>query len=264
MMTTRYILAALGAAATLGTSASTPDSWEQWGPTHNNNSIEYKVRLGYTIGGTMPLPIPAEMRRINEFAPKGGVTLGADFTYMCSRRWGINTGLHFFYEGFHTSADVKGYQMSITMDDNFMSGYFTGTDVTDMTHLGMTVPVQATCRLSPRWNLSLGPYVTAFFNSTFSGEVYDTKDGVGYLRVDTPTGERVTIDHETPATYEFDENMRKWGAGVELTADWKATSRLNVFGLLDWGLANGVDPDFEAVAFPMYPIYGTVGLAYRF
>ena len=39
---------------------------------------------------------------------------------------------------------------------------------------------------------------------------------------------------------------------------------MNVFAQLDWGLANTFEPDFKAVAFKMYPIYATVGLAYRY
>lgn len=263
-MTTRHILAALAAATALTTNAATPDKWEQWGPAHHNGTIDYTLRLGYTIGGTMPLPLPAEIRSIGAFSPKGGATVAFDLTRMLSRRWGLNAGLHLFQQGFHTAADVKGYKMSLTMDGNTMAGYFTGTDVTNMTSWGMTIPVQAAFRLSPRWNVALGPYFTTYFKSDFSGEVYDNADGVGYLRVDTPTGERVTIDRETPATYDFGDHMRPWGAGVELTFDWRASQHWGVFGLVDWGLANGVEPSFDAVAFPMYPIYGTIGATYRF
>lgn len=273
----RYFIAALFAASTLTTTAApvlnqndntskttVADSWEKWGPNYINNTAEYKIRLGYSIGGTMPIPVPAEIRSINEFSPKGGINIGFEFSKMFSRRWGVNAGFHIFNQGFHTAADVKGYKMSITIDGNSMSGFFTGCDVTNMQMSGVSIPAQALFRISPRWNVAFGPYVCTYFKSSFEGEVYDNKDGVGYLRVDTPTGERVTIDRETPATYDFEEHMRSWGAGLELTLDWKAARHFNVFGMLDWGLSNAIDPDFDAVAFPMYPIYGTIGAAYRF
>lgn len=262
MKITKYIMAAL---LMLGTTCSfAQDSWETWGPSNKQTSTGFIVRAGYTIGGTMPLPIPAEIRKINEFSPKGGATIGFDAYKMFNRHWGITAGWHFFYEGFHTSADVKNYQMSITMDGNSMSGYFTGCDVTNTTMWGMTFPLLATYNISPRWSVSAGPYLSTYFKTTFEGEVYENSNGVGYLRVDTPTGEKINMDRSNKATYDFGDEMRKWGAGVELTFDWKAMKHMNVFGSLDWGLAGAIDPDFKAVAFKMYPIYGTLGVAYRY
>lgn len=261
MNTRKYISALLLAFATV---ASAQDAWEEWGPTNHEVGHGYIVRAGYTIGGTTPMPLPAEIRKITEFSPKGGATLGIDGYRMFSKRWGASIGAHFFYEGFHTAAEVKSYKMSLTMDGNTMAGYFTGTDVTNTDMWGMLVPVMATFRLSPRWNVSAGPYFGMYFHRNFSGEVYDNGAGVGYLRVDTPTGEKVNIDRSNPATYDFSDNMMTWSGGVEVCFDWKALRHMNVFGKLDWGLNNIWEKDFDAVAFKMFPIYGTVGVAYRY
>ena len=93
---------------------------------------------------------------------------------------------------------------------------------------------------------------------------YDKTDGIGYLRVDTPTGEKVNMSRNNPATYDFSENMRPWNAGLEVCFDLKVMKHLNAFGSLDWGLSNTMDPDSDAVAFKMYPIYATFGVAYRY
>ncbi len=247
----------------LTATAQVEDKYEKWGPTNDNN-VGVIVRFGYTIGGTTPLPLPNEIRSINEFGPHGGGTIGADLYKMLSKRWGFSVGWHLFYEGFHTSADVKNYKMSLTMDGNTMSGYFTGCDVTDMEMWGLTMPILITWRMSPRWNLSAGPYLSVYFAHKFKGEVYDNKSGVGYLRVDSPTGEKVNITRETPATYNFLNNMRNWDGGIEIAFDWKALKHMNVFALLDWGLSDIMEPDFPAVDFKMYPIYGTIGVAYRY
>lgn len=248
----------------LSVSAYTQDSWEKWGPTNGLKGAGVLVRAGYTIGGTTPIPLPGEVRSINEFSPKGGGTVGVDVYKMLGKRWGVSVGWHFFYEGFHTSADVKNYKMSLTMDGNTMSGYFTGTDVTNTDMWGMTLPLLATFRMSPRWNFSFGPYFSTYFKQDFSGEVYDTKDGVGYLRVDDPTGEKVNMDRNNPATYDFTDRMRRWNVGLEFGFDWKACRHMNVFAKLDWGLSNIWEYDFDAVTFRMYPIYATIGLAYRY
>ncbi len=263
MKKTRYIAVVLLAGLSLQAMAQSEDKYEKWGPT-GKDGAGVIVRVGYTIGGTTPLPLPNEIRSINEFGPNGGVTIGADVYKMFSKRWGFSVGWHFVWEGFHTSADVKNYKTSLTMEGNTMSGYFTGCDVTDVSLWGLTMPVLATVRVSPRWNISLGPFFSVFFSQSFDGEVYDNSKGVGYLRVDSPVGEKVNINRENSATYDFSDNMRNWNAGIELAVDWKASRHINVFALLDWGLSDIIEPDFSAIDFKMYPIYGTLGLAYRY
>lgn len=240
------------------------DSWDKWGPTRGMKGAGVLVRAGYTFGGTTPLPLPNEIRAINEFSPKGGATIGVDIYKMFGKRWGASMGWHFFYEGFHTSADVKNYKMSLTMDGNTMSGYFTGTDVTNTDMWGMTIPILATLRMSPRWNFSFGPYFSTYFKRNFSGLGYDNDKGVGYLRVDDPTGEKIYMDRTNAATYDFTDNMRTWNAGIEFGFDWKACKHMNVFAKVDWGLTNIWEKDFDAVAFKMYPVFATFGLAYRY
>lgn len=249
--------------AAVAAHAQGEDKWQKWGPT-SREGAGVILRAGYTIGGTTPIPLPKEIRGIKEFSPKGGGTIGMDVYKMFSRRWGIMMGVHAFYKGFHTSADVKNYWMSLTREGNTMSGYFTGRDVTNTSMWGVTLPLLATFRISPRWNVSVGPYFSGFFKRTFEGEVYDGKNGIGYLRVDGPTGEKVIIDRTNPATYDFKDDMRNWDGGLEFTFDWKAMKHMNVFATLDWGLSSIWDRDFEAVQFKMYPIYATIGVAYRY
>ncbi|MDD6125594.1 MAG: hypothetical protein PUB56_05010, partial [Paraprevotella sp.] len=123
MQFSRLLLAAVLGVSALAVQAK-GDSWAQWGPTNQDTQMGLIVRAGYTIGGTSPLPLPPEVRSINAFQPKGGATIGVDGYKMFNRRWGLNLGWHFFYEGFHTEADVKNYRMSLTMDGNTLSGYF--------------------------------------------------------------------------------------------------------------------------------------------
>ncbi len=262
MKTTKYLFAAAFSLLALTLSAQ-EDKYEEWGPT-SESGAGVIARVGYTIGGTTPIPLPNEIRSINAFSPHGGATVGADVYKMLNRRWGVSVGWHFFYEGFHTSADVKNYKMSLTQEGNTMAGYFTGCDVTNVGMWGMTMPVLATWRVGPRWNISVGPFFSVFFKQSFDGEVYDNKDGIGYLRVDDPTGEKVNMDRSNPATYDFSGNMRQWNGGLEFAFDWKATKHLNAFAKLDWGLSDIFEPDFDAIDFRMYPVYATLGVAYRY
>ena len=246
------------------------DKWEKWGPT-SKSGAGVILRAGYTLGGTSPIPLPKEIRSINAFRPKGGATVGFDAYKMFSRRWGLAVGTRFFYEGFHTSADVKNYWVVLDAGDGPISGYFTGRNVTDTYMWGVTLPLLVTFRAGARWNISVGPYFSTYFKRSFTGYVYENSEDIGYLREGSPTGNFVDMhrsaDHPKGTPYPeetFHENMRKWNSGLEFTFDWKATKHLNVFGMLDWGLSNIFEKDFEAIAFKMYPIYATVGVGYRY
>lgn len=249
-----------------GSRESACDSWQKWGPTTGLNGGGFIVRAGYVLGGTTPLPLPAEIRKVNEFSPRGGISLGIDVYRMFNKRWGVSLGAHFFWEGFHTSADVKNYYVWLEQEGEVTKGYFTGTNVTNTEMWGVTIPMLATLRLSPRWNISLGPYMSYYFKQTFTGEVYDNNDGIGYLREDTPVGTKILMSREKPTSYpdDFADNMLPLSAGIEMCFDWKALRHMNVFGKFDLGLTNIWSPNFEAISFKMYPIYATIGVAYRY
>lgn len=234
-------------------------NYAKWGPTTDHNGMGFLVRLGYVIGGSTPLPLPGEIRKINEFKPKGGISLGVDGYKYFNTRWGLTAGLRLFYEGMHTGANVKNYHMAIRMDEDVVEGNFTGTDITDTRMFGMTIPVTATYRVGARWTFNLGPFVSFWFYRDFNGEVYD-----GYLREGDPTGQKISISAENPATYDFGDDMRRFAVGAEFCADFRITRHLNAFGLLDWGFTDVFKNDFETVTFSLYPIYATLGLAYYY
>ena len=135
----KIMLAALLLVLPTALAAQKSDKWTKWGPGGLTGG-GWIVRVGYVIGGTSPLPVPAEIRAINSFKPLGGITFGADYYHMFTRRVGLQAGVHFFHEGFSTSADVKNYRMGITQGNNYLEGNFTGVDVTNTTLTGITIP----------------------------------------------------------------------------------------------------------------------------
>lgn len=230
-----------------------------WGPAENHHGMGCLFRLGFALGGTSPLPIPQEIRSINKFRPEGGLSIGVDGFKLLNRQWGIMTGLRFFIEGMYTEANVKNYKMSIAMDNEVLKGHFTGTDVTETKMTGLTIPFLAIYRVSPRWTFNLGPYISYHTSHSFKGSVYN-----GYLRENDPTGQKINISSDNPATYDFSEDMRNFFWGLEFGFDCRVRNHLNVFGMVDWGLNGAFQSDFNTIAFTMYPIYATFGLAYYY
>lgn len=235
------------------------ETYEKWG-THNKNGVQVRFNLGYAVGGTTPLPLPAEMREINRFSPYGGGNLGVECSKMFGtgkKRWGIAAGAHGFVHGMMTGARVKGYKMAIEQDGNSMAGYFTGMNETNVRLWGMTLPLKAVWRASSRWTIEAGPYLQFFLSKEFEGNVHD-----GYLRVNDPTGEKIAMGSDNPATFDFSKDMRDANWGVAINFDWKATRHFSLYGNLDWGFSPVFRSDFQTIAFPMYSIYANVGVAY--
>ena len=57
------------------------------------DDVEMKARLGYSIGGTAPLGMPASIRSIEAFHVTPNFQIGFDVAKPLSGQWGVQTGL---------------------------------------------------------------------------------------------------------------------------------------------------------------------------
>jgi hypothetical protein len=234
-----------------------PD-FKSWGPQHSEE-WGFMARVGFTIGGTAPLPMPREIRKINSYKLDGFSMLGIDAYRLFNDRWGLLSGVRLSYEGMKTKADVKNYHITITQNSDRLTGNYTGTDENNVRTLSLKVPIEVLYRVSPRWALRGGPYLQINLSRKFDGTVYN-----GYLREGNPTGQKVDIDASNPATYDFHHDMRRVLYGFEAGADWKASRLVSCFAQLDWGADGIFKSDFETIRFNMYPIYLTLGVAFNY
>lgn len=223
---------------------------------------EYEVKAGLSIGGSAPLPLPHEIRSIDAYNPTLAIMLeGTATKWMgAQKKWGLITGIRFENKNMTTKATTKNYSMEIIgHDGNRIKGNWTGGVRTKVRNAYVTVPVLAALKVSKRWNVKAGAYVSYLMDGEFSGEVYE-----GYLREGNPTGDKINFRDGAIATYDFSDDLRNFGWGVQAGADWKAFKHLKVFTDLTWGLNDIFKKDFETISFSMYPIYLTLGFAYSF
>ncbi len=219
--------------------------------------IEYMIKAGISIGGVSPIPLPAEIRKIESFNPTMLIAIEGSATKWFADRFGILLGIRFENKGMKTNAKVKNYNMEMTASDQgYMKGAWTGYVKTKVRNSYLTMPLLAAYRVSPRWTLKAGPYISYMLDGEFSGSAYD-----GYLRNDNPTGEKIFVEE---ATYDFSDDLRKFAWGAQLTGEWKAFKHLNVYADLTWGLNDVFKSSFDVIKFNMYPIYMNVGFAYAF
>jgi len=226
----------------------------------NLEKLQVKARVGYSIGATTPLGIPATIRSIESFKLTPNFLLGADAMYPLSEKFGLQLALHYDIKDMDSEVTTKGYHMKVTMDDDEMEGVYTGHVRQKVRQRMLTIPLQLTCELSPKLQLKGGPYLALLLSKDFYGYAFD-----GYLRKDDPTGAKVVMgDREGEwATYDFSDDLRSSQFGLTVGIDWTFCRRLGLSADLSWGLTGIFRSDFKTVEQTLYPIYGTIGLFYR-
>lgn len=222
--------------------------------------LNYTVRLGYNIGGTAPIGMPATIRSMNSFKIRPNILLGFDVQKQFNDQWGLLTGLHYETKNMKVDATVKTYHMAMVQEGDRIEGYFTGNVVTQVDEQAFTLPILATWNPSERVTLKFGPYVSYLTSRSFKGEAYD-----GYLREGEPTGTKVNVGMNggEPATYDFSDDMRHWQLGLDLGVDWNIYRRWGVYADITWGLTGIHKSGFKTIEQTLYPIYGSLGVTYK-
>ncbi len=220
---------------------------------------EFKAFAGYNLGGSTPLPLPAEIRKINSWSPGFAGTLAIHATYWLTSDWGITSGLAVDLKGMSINADVKYMMTNLVVGEgdntgNF-SGMFTGKNKTTVRNGYLVLPLLATWRPVENWTFRLGGYFASQQDAKFEGSASD-----GYIRNGGPAGDRINIEK---ATFDFSDNIRKTDAGLMGSADWFFTEKMAVTGQLSWGLVPLFPSDFNGIPYKMYNIYFMTGIAYR-
>lgn len=223
-------------------------------------NLEYYARIGYNLGGTAPIGMPATIRKLNSYTIQPNATLALDAYKPLSKGWGIVGGFHFERKGMKTDAVVKNYNMSMTRGGETLSGVFTGNVITKVDQWLLSLRLQAAYDVSPKVRLRLGPYLSYALSQDFSGDAYD-----GYLRVDNPTGSKVEIGTEdgSRGTYDFSDDLRRLQLGVDAGVDWMFSQRWGAYADLSWGLTGVFKSSFRTIEQTLYPIFGTLGITYK-
>lgn len=220
---------------------------------------EFTAFAGYNLGGTTPLPLPAEIRKIKSWSPGFTPTLAFHATKWINPRWGVTTGIGIELKGMVIEADVKYWQTNLVVGEGAQtgtfSGTFSGTNRTKMRNGYVTIPLLATFRPYEKWTFYFGGYVSSLQDAKFEGSASD-----GYIRNGGPTGDKINV---TEATYDFSDEMSKVDAGIMASADWYFTRKMAVKGQLSWGLVPVFPSSFKGISYNMYNVYVMLGLAYK-
>ena len=229
-------------------------------PSQPEKKYEYRIRAGFNIGGTTPIPLPAEIRGIESYSPTMLFSVEGSVMRWITPKWALTTGLRFETKGMNAGARVKNYQMTMMIENGDMTGdmtgRFTGRIRTRIQNEYITLPILAARQLSPRWEVKFGPYFSYRIDGSFTGSAFD-----GYIRDGDPTGTKVGVEN---ASYNFSYGLRRFSWGGQVGAEWRAYRHLSVYADLTCSANSIFKKDFHSVNFDMYNLYLTVGFGYRF
>ena len=219
----------------------------------------FEFRAGYQLGGTVPFPLPAQMRKIDGFSPLGNFTVQALGVIPMGTRWELTMGMKFERKGMTAKATVKDYNMSIQDEDGgVIMGRWTGGVTMTADQWFLTMPFSCAFKFTEVGKIRVGVFFSYLSRGEFYGEVYN-----GYLREGDPTGAKIEVD-DKPQSFNFSKDMKRYQWGLSLGGEWRLYKNLSLFLDLDWGFNDIFVDEFETITFDMYPIYGSLGLGYSF
>ncbi len=248
----------LAAFLVLGTSLKADDNPEK------KKTLEWYFNLGLNMGGSMPVPLPAEVRKIDSYNPKINPRIGVNTIYNLNNKWGISSELSLGIKGMRVTDHVKYMKTKVlvsekgSQEQRQVEGYFVGKNMTNVNLQYLSLSVSGVYNFNEKWEVRAGIYAASILKSKFTGNVSD-----GYLRDGEPNGPIVTIEADNPATFDFSDNMRDFDAGFTFMGKYKISDRLGVFVGFDWGLTDIFYRDQNPIQFKMQNLYGSFGVSYR-
>lgn len=226
-----------------------------------NHNIEYDINAHFSIGGSAPLGLPTEIRKIEKYNPNLQLGLGMQATkWLCDdSNWGVRLGVNIHKKGMETKARVKDYKTEVIIDKLYMKGVFTGLVETHVENSYLTVPLSAVYKLSSRWSIYGGPHVSFNLNPGFTGHVSD-----GIFRRGDSTGEPIEFEGDSQGPYDFSDSVRRVQLGVQVGGEYLYKKHLVFFSHLDYDINDLFKKEFNSITFDLHNIYLNLGFGYRF
>lgn len=219
--------------------------------------FEYRVKAGFNVGGALPIPFPAEIRKIKSYNPTMAFSIEGNIMRRFTDKWALLSGIRLETKGMSTKARVKNYAMTM----NVSVGDEPGRSRRVHRH-GQYESPQRVCHAAragaPRAVSALGPESRSLFlrliEGGFDGTAYD-----GYMREGNPVGTKVGVE---AASYDFSSDVRTFNWGGEIGAEFAAYRHLTVYADLTWAFNSLFPKDFKSIGFPMYNVYLNIGFGY--
>lgn len=234
--------------------------------SQENKQLEWFLNLGLSLGGTSPLPLPEQVRKISHYNPKVNPYLGVAMIYNLDiqRKWAIGTEIALETKGMRVKDEVKYMSTRVTVsgkdnpNEQIVTGDFVGKNTTNVNLQYLTLSIYGLYNIDTKWSLKAGGYLANTLKSTFNGNVSD-----GYL-LDKDSGERFIIGEDDIASFDFSDDIRDFDIGLLVGGKFNLNQRIGIIGTVTWGLTDIFYSGSNPISFKLQNIYGTLGVSYRF
>ncbi|MDR0686936.1 MAG: PorT family protein [Dysgonamonadaceae bacterium] len=226
----------------------------------SENRFEHRIVAGLNFGATSPGNIPPEVRKITAWYPHFSSQLGYCIIYNTAGRWAVSSGISLDHKGMGVTNEVEHLYTEVRLETggDYLSGYFSGKNKTDVKTAYITVPLSVRYRTGKHWWLTCGGYASYTHSASLTGSVWD-----GYLRTPDPTGPEILINSREEASFDFGGDVRDFDFGLSVGGEYSINSRFKVLATFNRGLTSILKRNLKAIPFNMYNMYLMFGMAYR-
>lgn len=219
----------------------------------------FELRAGLSLGGTVPVPMPAEIRHIEKYNPKLNVQVEGVATKWLDPHWGVTMGLRMEQKGMVTGARVKDYGTSILQEGVEVEGRWTGEVENNYSASSIVLPVSVAYKVNSYGKVLAGLYGGYRFDGSFTGHVTD-----GHFRVGSPIGDRIDFPAGERATYDFTDRLSRFEAGMQVGGSWRAYKHFLVYAEMRASFTPIFPGSFATLPTRLYPLYLSTGFSYLF
>lgn len=220
-----------------------------------------EVRAGWSIGGTMPMGLPASIRALNSYTLQPNFQVAFDLGWQLKPWLAIEAGIGLENKAMSIDARVKSYDMVLSQEGSDpIAGVFTGNVISDASAWQICIAPRAAFWVRENVKLFVGPYIAPAISKSFKGYAYN-----GYIRQGDPTGARTDVGdtEQTRGNYDFSDDLRTISVGANFGVNWYVYKRLGVFADVTWAFNGAFKSSFTTIKQTMYPVYGTIGITYK-
>lgn len=209
--------------------------------------------LGIDLGGAIPYPF-SDIPKGAKFAPKPNPNIGLGVEYFLSNKWSLELEASYHVLSFSAKADVRS--QPFYFDDGVTVLYFSGKTSTDVRLRFFEFPLIAKYAINSKWSVEPGIYYSQILDGSFK-----TKGTNGVLSNDKSITDAAPLPGVANTSYNFNEFIDKWDAGLLLGVKYKTIREINIWCRLHVGFKSIFVKEFENIDYEMYQVRFNAGIS---
>jgi hypothetical protein len=217
---------------------------------------DFIAKIGINFGGTMPLPMPGNIDKVENYSPNLLPTIEAEAVKWMNEKIGVSAGIRSDNKGMRTTATVKEYEMNF----GNLNGRFKGTVDSEMNFNYLGLPVLAHYIFTENFSIYAGAYYAYLLNGEFKGAT-----SVGSLRAKQNNGLYSSPMNIASEEYDFSKDLRGYDVGLSLGLNFLPYNEHILFSFdFNYGLLPVFPSSFNGIADDMRNIFGKFSVGYKF